>query len=116
MKKYFRSNILTVLALFLIAVLAFVVIYPQVFIGFKMSFVLWNDYCIDYPLTFVLTNFFYQGGIQLWDYFGQMPYFHTLAVFGLFKFPNVVTAVTYYILAWFSEDSGRAFPSYFCLD
>ncbi len=113
MKKYFQSNFVTVIALFLMAVLGLLAIYPEVFVTFKTSFVLWNDYCIDYPLTFVLTTFFYQGGIQLWDYFGQMPFFHTYAVFGLFKFPNVITAITYYVLAPFSDDSGRLFHHVF---
>ena len=113
MKKYFQSNFVIVTALFLVAALLLTAVYPEIFITFKTSFILWSDYCIDYPLTFVLTNFFYQGGIQLWDFFGQMPYFHTYAVFGLFKFPNVMTAMVYYALAPFSEDSGRLFHHVF---
>jgi hypothetical protein len=113
MKKYFRSNFITILALFLAAVVITAAVYPDLFITFKTSFILWNDYCIDYPLTFVLTNFFYQGGIQLWDFFGQMPFFHTYAVFGIFKFPNIITAITYYLLAPFSDDSGRLFHHVF---
>jgi len=113
MKKYFRSDFIIVLALFLAAVLVSVAAYPEVFVNFKTSSVLWNDYNIDYALSFVLTNFIYQGGIQLWDYFGQMPFFHTYAVFGFFKFPNVVTALAYSVLAPFSENSGRLFAHVF---
>jgi Bacterial membrane protein YfhO len=113
MKKYFQSNFFTVFVLFMIAAAVCVIVYPEIFITFKMSFELWDPYVIDYPLTFVLTNFIYQGGIQLWDFFGQMPYFHTYAVFGLFKFPNVVAAISYYLLAPFSQDSGRFFSQVF---
>jgi hypothetical protein len=113
MKKYFPSTYVTVIVLFLIAALIFVAVYPEIFITFKLSLTMWDPYIIDYPLTFILTTFFYQGGIQLWDYFGQMPYFHTYAVFGLFKFPNVITAITYYILAPFTEDSSRLFSQVF---
>ena len=48
--------------LFFVAALVSVLVYPEVFISLKTSFVLWQDYCVEYPLTFVLTNFFYQGG------------------------------------------------------
>lgn len=109
MKKFFQSNFVTVLVLFVAAVLISVAVYPEIFITFKISFVLWSDYLIEYPLTFILTNFFYQGGLQLWDFFGQMPFFHTYAVFGLFKFPNVVTAIAYHVLAPFADDSSRLF-------
>jgi len=113
MKKYFSSNFLTVFFLFAIAVLITVVVYPDTFVNFNVSFVRWDDYTIEYPLTFVLTNFFYQGGLQLWDYFGQMPLFHTYVVNGLFEFSNVVTAITYYVLAPFAGDSGRLFHHVF---
>lgn len=102
------------MVLFLVAALVTVAVYPEIFITFKTSFVMWGEaLAIEYPLTFILTSFFYQGGIQLWDFFGQMPFFHTYAVFGLFKFPNLITAITYYILAPFSDDSGRLFHHVF---
>lgn len=113
MKKYFQSNVVTVLVLFLMAGLISAAVYPEVFINFKTSFMLWSDYCVEYPMTFVLTNFLYQGGLQLWNLFGQMPYFHTYATIGMFKLPNVVTAITYYLLAPFSADSGRLFHHVF---
>ena len=68
MKRYFRSNAMTMFILFFAAALISVLVYPEVFVNFKTSFVLWQDYCVEYPLTFVLTNFFYQGGVQLWDF------------------------------------------------
>jgi len=104
---------LTVFFLFLTAAIIFVIAYPELFITFKTSFALWPDVCFDYPLAFVLTNFFYQGGLQLWNFYGQMPFFHTYAVLGLFKFPNVMAAITYYLLAPFSGDSGRLFHHVF---
>jgi len=113
MKKLFQSNFVTVLILFLTAALIFVAIYPGLFVSFNTSFIRWGDYNVDYTLTFILTNFFYQGGIQLWNFFGQMPFFHAYAVFGLFKFGNVITAMIYYLLAPFSEDSGQLFHHVF---
>ena len=113
MKKVLRSNFATVFIMFLAAALLTVAVYPEVFITFKTSFMLWNDYCVEYPPVFVLTNFFYQGGIQLWDFFGQMPYFHTFATLGLFKFPNVVTALSFYLLEPFCGNSSQLFHHVF---
>ncbi len=113
MKKLFQSNIITALVLFAAAVLVSIAVYPEVFISSKMSVVIWSDYCVEYAPTFILTTFLYQGGLQLWDFFAQMPYFHTYAVLGLFKFPNVVTAISYYLLAPFTEDSSHLFHQVF---
>ena len=113
MRKLLRSNYVTVGFLFLAAVGVSAIVYPEVFISFKTSFALWNDYCIEYPLTFVLTNFFYQGGIQLWNHYGQLPFFHTYVAYGLFKFPNVLTAIVYCLMAPFCEDSSRLFHQVF---
>ena len=77
MKKYFQSNIVTIFILFAAAVLITLAVYPEVFFTSHTSFVLWSDYAVEYQLTFTLTSFFYQGGLQLWNYFGQMPFFHT---------------------------------------
>lgn len=104
-----KSIFLTVFLLFVAAVLISVVVYPEIFITFQTSFMLWSDYIIEYVLTFVLTNFFYQGGLQLWDYFGQIPMTHTYATFGMFKFQNVVTALLYYILSPFTVHSAALF-------
>jgi hypothetical protein len=113
MKRSFRSNFVTVLILFLTAVLISVLVYPEVFITFKTSFVLWADYSTEYPLTFVLTNMFYQGGLQLWNFFGQMPFFHTYEVWGFSEFSNLITAIAYYALAPFSQDSSQLFHHVF---
>jgi len=64
MKKLLQSNFVAVFVLFLMAVLVSVAIYPEIFITFKTSFVLWSDYCVEYPLSFILTSFFYQDGHQ----------------------------------------------------
>ena len=88
MKKCFQSKTAMMFILFFAAALITVLVYPEVFVYFKTSFVLWQDYCIEYPLTFILTNFFYQGGLQLWDFFGQMPLTYDYATYGLFKLPN----------------------------
>lgn len=113
MKKYFSSNGLVILVLFLIAAAVSVMIYPELFLKFKISPVLWSDYCVEYPLNFILTTFFYQGGLQLWNMFGQMPYYHTYAVEGLFKFPNVVTSIAYYLTAPFLGYTSQLFEHLF---
>jgi hypothetical protein len=115
MKKYVQSNIVTMLMLFLASALLSVVIYPEVFVYFKTSFVLWQDYCVEYPLTFVLTNFFYQGGLQLWDFFGQMPLTYVYATFGLFKLPNLISAIAYYLCHPFVHNSSQLFHHVFTL-
>ena len=113
MREFFQSNLTKVFVLFLGAALISVAVYPEIFVAFKASFVLWSDYCVEYPLTFILTTFLYQGDIQLWNFFGQMPFCHTYAVMGLFKLPNVITAIAFYFLAPFSRDSGQLFHHVF---
>jgi len=113
MKRFFQSNIVAVAVLFAAAALILVLVHPEIFITFNITFSSWNDICVEYPPTFALTTFLYQGGLQLWDYFAQMPYFHTYAALGVFKFPNVVTALAYYLLAPFSGDSSRLFHHVF---
>lgn len=103
----------TVLMLFAASVLISVVAYPEVFITFRTGFILWSDYNLEYSLGFMLTNFLYQGGIQLWDYYGQMPMTYIYATYGLFKFQNVVTALMYYGLAPFSDNSAQLFHHVF---
>jgi hypothetical protein len=114
MKRIFpRSLTLLVSLLFAAAVLVSVAAYPEVFVMFKHGVVTWSDYNVEYVLTFVLTQFFYQGGIQLWDYYGQIPFDYTLATFGLFKFQNVMTALCYYLLAPFSDYSAELYHHVF---
>jgi len=113
MKKYLQSPLGFVSAIFVTAILVYICIYPEIFLSFKTSFTSWNDICVEYPPVFALTSFFYQGGLQLWDFFAQMPYFHSYDTLGLFKFPNVVSAVTYYLLNPFTSDSARLFHHVF---
>lgn len=111
--SHFRSIFLTVFVLFSASVCATIAAYPEVFITFRTGFILWSDYNLEYSLGFILTNFFYQGGLQLWDYFGQMPMAYTYATYGLFKFQNVITALIYFILAPFSEHSAQLYHHVF---
>jgi len=113
MKKVFESKTLTMLILFLGAAVLSLFVYPEVFVSLKTSFVFWQDYCVEYPLCFILTNFFYQGGLQLWDFFGQMPLTYTYATFGFFKLPNVMTAFVYWLLSPLSLNSSQFFHHVF---
>lgn len=102
-----------VLYLFLSAALISVLAYPEIFITFKTSFILWYDYVEAYFMTFILTSFFYQGGIQLWDMHGQMPMAYSYLTFGLFKFQNVIAALSFVIAAPFSDHTGQTFQQVF---
>ena len=108
-----KSIYLTVLILFAVSVLVSMIVYPEVYVLFNTGFILWSDDNLEYSLSFILTNFFYQGGLQLWDYFGQMPMTFVYATYGLFKFQNVIAALLYYALSPFSGDSAQLFHQAF---
>lgn len=108
-----QSIYMTVLILFAVSILISMIVYPEVYVSFNTGFILWSDYNLEYSLSFILTNFFYQGGIQLWDYFGQMPMTFVHATYGLFKFQNVVATLLYCALSPFSGDSAQLFHQAF---
>lgn len=115
MKKILRSrsDLTVVLLAFAVASLLTVVTYPEIFITFQISFLQWSDICCEYILNFVLLRSFYQGGVQLWDYFGQMPLTYTYATFGLFHFQNLVTSLLYIVAAPFFERSAELYHHVF---
>jgi len=109
MKKLCQANLVFVLILFLAAVALSVIAYPELFLYFKTSVIVWPDYDVEYAPVFALTSFFYQGGIQLWDFFSQMPYVYAFTALGILKFPSLVTAGLYWVLHPFSHNSAALF-------
>lgn len=94
-----------------IGLLACAIIFPEIILTGKISFLMWSDHIVDYFETFALTSFFYQGGLQLWDFFGQLPHTYSWLSFGMFKVQNVMTALAYFILSPLALDSAQFFHS-----
>jgi len=105
----------TGLWLCLAALLGCALIFPETFLLGKSSFFSWSDYLVDYQSTFALTGFFYQGGIQLWDFFGQMPHVFFWLTHGMFRLPNVLTAAVYILLSPFTDNSAQFFNQVFAI-
>src|SRR5690242_11874110 len=87
----------SILFFLLIAVAAFIIAYPELMISHSVSFTVTGDYLIDYVKTFILSSFFYQGGIQLWDSYSQHPFSYYYSTLGMFQLPNFLTGLVYYI-------------------
>lgn len=93
----------------LLTVVLCAIAFPEVIITGKTSFLMWNDRIVDYVQSFALTAFLYQGGLQLWDFFGQMPHTYSFMTFGMLKIENILTAAAYFVLSPFSLDSAQFF-------
>ena len=116
MFKWFKNDVMLikpVLWLCLMAVALSVFIFPEIFLKPNISFLWWNDYLADFHETFVLTSFLYQGGIQLWDFFGQMPHMFLWITHGMFKLPNILTALVFGAVSPFSQNSAECFHQVF---
>ncbi len=72
-----------------------------------------TDFYIDFLGSFLLTNFIYQGNVQLWDNFDQMPHAYFCLTYGVYKLPNALTAITYALLSPFSDDPAKLFTHVF---
>jgi len=113
--KKILSPLKTALCLCLAAFVGSALIFPEIFLHRGISFFSWDDYLIDYQSTFALTGFFYQGGIQLWDFFGQLPHAYFWLTHGMFRLPNVLTAIVYVILSPFVDNSAQFFDRVFSI-
>ena len=109
------SPLQTAIWLCLAALLGSIILFPEIFIQRKISLALWDDYLVDYQSTFALTGFFYQGGIQLWDFFGQLPHVFFWLTHGMFRLPNLLTAITYVLLSPFADNSAQFFDRVFSI-
>ncbi len=97
----------------MLAALFCAVIFPEIILKHEISFVTFNDYTVDYTTTFALTTFFYQGGIQLWDFFGQMPHTFLMTTLGMFQLPGILTALSFVLLSPFADNSAQCFHAVF---
>jgi len=116
MFKWFKNNqplIKPVLLVCLMAMLLSIFIYPEIYFKPNISFIWWNDYLVEYHTTFVLTSFLYQGGIQLWDFFGQMPHMYVWVTHGMFQLPSILTALVFWLVSPFSQNSAVCFHHVF---
>ena len=59
---------------FISSVIVSLIVYPEIFLTFKTSFMLFDDYLLEYFNTSIIASFMAQESIQLWDHFGQMPF------------------------------------------
>jgi len=99
----------------LASLLGWVLIFPEISFHRGISFLMWGDCLLDFFSTFTLTGFFYQGGIQLWDFFGQLPHTFFWVTHGMFRIPNVLSALVYVLLSPFADNSARFFDSVFSI-
>ncbi len=97
----------------LAALTGYLLIFPEVCLNNAVSFLTWGDYLIDYHSTFALTGFFYQGGLQLWDFFGQLPHMFYFVTHGMFQVPAILTAAVYIVGSPFADHSARFFYQVF---
>jgi hypothetical protein len=82
---------------FVLAGILAAVIFPEFMVLRHMEFIRGTFYA-DYWGSFTLTNFFYQGGMQLWDVYDQIPMAYYYLTLGVGKFCNCLVALTYILL------------------
>ena len=97
---------------FLAAAVLSIVIFPEFFITPHLEFC-YNTFWTDYWGSFTLTNFFYQGGIQLWDPYDQLPLAYYCMTIGIFKFFNVMVAAIYVLFSQMSISQAEFFHQVF---
>ncbi len=90
-----------------------IIILPQRFWLFNTTFVDYSDSLLSYAGAFYFTNGLLHGGIQLWDRYDQMPMTFFYLNFAMYKFSNVLTALIYIPLSWFSHAPAELFGKVF---
>lgn len=90
-----------------------IIILPQRFWWFNTTFVDYSDSLLSYAGAFYVTNGLLHGGIQLWDRYDQMPMTFFYLNFAMYKFSNVMTALIYIPLSWFSDSPAKLFQMVF---
>jgi len=97
-----------ILLIFCCASVLAAIIFPEYLITSRIEFS--SNICFgDYWGAFSLTNFFYQGGIQLWDPYDQLPLsFYCLTV-GIYKIFNVLVALVFILFSNLSSFQAEFF-------
>ncbi|MBI1883194.1 MAG: YfhO family protein [Chlamydiae bacterium] len=99
----------------LCSVIIISIIYPDLFILYKISFIRFMDTEFNYAGVFTVVSNLYHGGIQLWNPYDQMPlaYYHLTG--GLYTFSNVLTTIIYALVSPFFDFSGKSFHVMFSM-
>ena len=97
----------------MIAYVVGIIMLPQRFWLFNTTFVDYSDSLLSYAGAFYFTNGLLHGGIQLWDRYDQMPMTFFYLNFAMYKFSNVLTALIYIPLSWFSHAPAKLFGMVF---
>lgn len=87
------------------------ILYPDLLIGHKYSFIRFSDSEIDYYGVFTIVSNFLHGKIQLWDNYDLMPLAYFYLNGGLTSFSNLFTALIYIIFSPFSQFPAEFFHS-----
>ena len=111
MKKNWQQSLISspwpfILIVFIAAALLAAIVFPEFLVLRNIEFSL-NNFFVDYWGAFTLTNFFYQGGIQLWDAYDQIPlcyYYLTLGVFKIFTIPVALIFILFSHLSSFQAE------------
>lgn len=75
------------------------VVFPDLFLFHKLSFIRYQDAEYNYYGVFTLLSNFYHGGIQLWNNYDQMPLAYYYLTGGMTSFSNLITAIVYILLS-----------------
>ena len=71
--KLLASNLSLVLAAYGASLLLGCLLFPDRFVFFRFSWLNYADSNLSHTGAFWVTNSLYHGGVQLWDWYDQMP-------------------------------------------
>ena len=104
MKRSFRD----ISMVFLLSLIVFSISFPEFHIF--PSVCLYEQYFNQgYTSAAIAANQFYNGGIQLWDRYDQMPYAYYTLTIGFYKIFEVLTTIVYACLSPLMWDQAKAF-------
>ena len=90
------------------------VIFPEFLVFHNQEMVL-NSFWANYWGAFTLTNFMYQGGIQLWAVYDQLPMAYYALTAGLYKFFTLPVALVYFLFSGFTDHHAEFFHTVYMI-
>ncbi len=102
--SFFKKNpvLYAIFHILISSIIAFLIsslLYPDLLINHKYSFIRFSDSEIDFYGVFTIVSNFLHGKIQLWDNYDLMPLAYFYLNGGLTSFSNLTTALTYLIFS-----------------
>ena len=106
-----RSIVKDILICFSISILLVLLCFPEFLIPPKIAYALNGEYVGAY----IMTNWLYHGGLQLWDRYDQMSFAYFILTNGMIKIFQVLTAIVYWCISPFVCDQAKAFHHTFSI-